>query len=322
MFEPRPTLGTGNPAASAPVDPLAELFGQKSAGKSTLLASVLHYREVLKRTWWIPVVSTALALLLGAWFVFQQKPSYQSAGRIMVSGKVSLPDGAIYSEELSNFFGTQLELMQSEIVRKRAQASVQALQPDLKPVEIKLQVGQEPHASIFILTTTSDDPAYSKAYLDAVMEEYINVKREMRTTNSETTLTAITDELKVLEKSLQTDETELLAFRKDNNIGYLQEEGNGAGSYLAALEKKLASLKTEYELLTRLEVDQNVERRRQVTAPDDAGSLPQENISAQFGPLADYVKAKQQIELLRARVAEFSRDLRPKHPYIVALNNE
>src|SRR5207302_1086039 len=62
--------------------------------------------------------------------------------------------------------------------------------------------------------------------------------------------------------------------------------------------------------------------RRQHASADETGSLSQEGVNGQFGPLADYVRAKQTIELLRARVAEFSRDLRPKHPIIVALNGE
>lgn len=321
MIEPRSTFTSAPPGASTQVDPLAELFGGKSGGKSNLLTSVLHYREVLKRNWWVLALCASIALGGGSWYVFQKKPTYLSAGRIMVSGKVSLPDGAIYSEELSNFFGTQLELMRSEIVQKRAKARVLALNPGMQPVEVELQVGQQPKASIFILAATSDDPGYSQAYLNAIMDEYINVKREMRTTNSETTLSAITGELKNLEKVLQADEAELLAFRKDNNLGYLQEEGNGAGSYLAALEKKLATLKTEYELLTRLEVDQNVERRQRAT-PDEAIAPSRDGISSQFGPLAEYMKARQQIELVRARLADFGQYLRPKHPIIVSLNNE
>ena len=324
MIETHSTYSSGSPGASTPVDPLAELFGGKSGGKSNFLTSFLHYREILKRNWWILVLCASVTLAAGGWYIFQKQPTYLSAGRIMVSGKVSLPDGAIYSEELSNFFGTQLELMQSEIVRKRAQARVQALNPEMKPAnpdELKLQVGQQPKASIFILGVTSDDPAYSQAYLNAIMDEYISVKREMRTTNSETTLSAITDELKNLEKSLQTEEAELLAFRKDNNLGYLQEEGNGAGSYLAALEKKLALLKTEYELLTRLEVDQNVERRQRTPSEEGSG-ITRDGVSAQFGPLGDYMKSRQQIELVRARLADFGQYLRPKHPIMVALNNE
>ncbi len=324
MIEPPSSFTSAPPGSSTQVDPLAELFGTKSGGNSNLLASVLHYREVLKHNWWILLLCVSVALAGGGWYVFQKKPSYLSAGRIMVSGKVSLPEGAFYSEELSNFFGTQVELMQSEIVQKRAMARVQSVNPEIKllnPESLRLQVGQQPKASIFILSVTSDDPGFSQAYLNAIMDEYIGVKREMRTTNSDTTLSAITDELKNLEKALQTDEAELLAFRKDNNLGYLQEEGNGAGSYLATLEKKLALLKTEYELLTRLEVDQNVERRQRTTN-EEGITIARDGVSAQFGPLGDYMKARQQIELVKARLDDFGKYLRPKHPIMVTLSNE
>ena len=41
---------------------------------------------------------------------------------MMVSGKININEGSMYSEELLNFFGTQIELMQSGEVRSRALA--------------------------------------------------------------------------------------------------------------------------------------------------------------------------------------------------------
>lgn len=304
-------------------DPFAELFGAaKPADKSALRTSILHYFDLLRRGWPILLLTLGISLGIGAWYIFEKAPKYESIGRIMVTGKISLPDGAIYSEELNNFYGTQIELMQSEIVRTRALDRVHALHPEIKSMPAKLDVGQQPHASIFALAVTSDDPAYSQAYLDALMEEYIDVKKEMRSQTSETTLSAITEELKTLEKTLKTGDDELLAFKKKNNIGYLEEEGNAAGAYLAGLERKLASLKTEEELLNRLDVDQNIDRIQRAAVPDGANESEPPVVMAQFGAVADYIKARQQIQLLKARLAEYSQDMRPQHPVIVELNGE
>jgi capsular exopolysaccharide synthesis family protein len=304
------------------VDLDAFLGSGKPADKSVLLNSILHYRELLLRGWWILLLTFGIALGIGAWYLFEKHPKYQSEGLIMVAGKVSLPDGAIYSEELSNFFGTQIELMKSEAVRTRALSRLEAQHPELKPVDAKLVVGQQPNASIFGLSVTSDEPAYSQAYLDATMQAYMDIKREMRSDTSESTLSALTAELANLEKTLKTEDDAILAFKKDNNIGYLQDEGNAAGTYLAGLERKLASLKTEYDLLNRLSVDQNIDRREQISLPDDAADADQTAGTAQVGAAADYMKARQQIELLKARLADYSVDMRPQHPFIVELNRE
>src|SRR6187549_2954353 len=88
---------------------------------------VFRFGLVLKRFWWIPLLAVSIGLAGAAFFVSQTPPSYLSSGRMMVSGKINISEGSMYSEELLNFFGTQIELMQSGEVRNRALARVQAL---------------------------------------------------------------------------------------------------------------------------------------------------------------------------------------------------
>src|SRR5215210_5882184 len=99
---------------------LKESQPKAKADQSSLLSQVLHYRLLLQHGWWIIALTLSIALLIASWMIFQKAPKYRSAGRMMVSGKIALPDGALYSEEAGNFFGTQVELMQSNLVRKRA----------------------------------------------------------------------------------------------------------------------------------------------------------------------------------------------------------
>ena len=282
---------------------------------------MLRYLEILRRGWWVLVLAIAIAVGVAAWYIFQKPPDYQSTGRILISGKISLPGQGIYREEVNNYFGDQIELIQSEIVQKRTEARILAAHPEMWNDKVKLDVKQQPNASILILKAVGGSPKYCQVYLDALMDEYQSTKKEMHLETSQTTLTAITAELNTLETELQEDESEMLAFRKENNVGYLQEEDTSAGAYLAGLERKLASLETEYELLSQLNVDQNVERR-QAAPTDESISLVQGAVTGQSGPLGDYMKAKQQIALLRARVADFSQYLKPKHPIIVALNGQ
>src|SRR5438067_9936244 len=145
----------------------------KSGGSSNLLSQLLHYRLVLQHGWWVIALTVSVALAIGAWMVFQTPPKYRSFGRMMVSGKIALPaeGGAVYSEEASNFFGTQIELMQSDMVRKRAEARVQAMHPEIKPAGVGLEAAQQPRAAIFAFTATGDEPQYSQALLEAVMQE-------------------------------------------------------------------------------------------------------------------------------------------------------
>ncbi len=279
---------------------------------------VLRYLGNLRKRWWIVALTISIGLCASAWFVAQLPPAYLSAGRLMVSGQIHISEGAMYTEELVNFFGTQTELMQSGEVKKRAHARVHALRPDLAPEEVVLQVGQLPKTSIFVTRCTGKTPHYTQAYLDACMDEYMATKKEMRSQKSESTTAAIADELVRLEKEMVKHEEDMHDFQKENNIGFLQEEGNSAGVYLAGLNRQLADLKTEYDLLALLDLDQNVDRQQ---GGGDRNSKENNTISS-FGPMADYQKAKQQVQALKAEKDNLSRYLKPKHPMMVQYADE
>ena len=279
---------------------------------------VLRYLGNLRKRWWIVALTVSISLCGAAWFVSQLPPAYLSAGRLMVSGQIHINEGAAYTEELMNFFGTQIELMQSGEVKKRAHARVHALRPDLAQEEVRIEVGQLPKASIFIMRATGQSPLYTQAYLDGCMEEYMATKKEMRSQKSETTTAAIADELVRLEKEMVKQEEEMHDFQKDNNIGYLHEEGNSAGIYLAGLNRQLADLKTEFDLLALLDLDQTVDRQQ--TGSD--GKSKESTALSSYGPMADYQKAKQQVQALKAERDNLARYLKPKHPMMVSLTEE
>jgi len=290
---------------------------------SRFLNKLYRYRLLLKRRWWVLLLTMSLGLGATAWWVSVQPPLFLSAARMMVSGKVSIPEGATYSEELGNFFGTQIELMQSGEVRRRAEERVQSVQPELQPVPVRLEVGQLKGAAIFVLKATASDAAYTRAFLDAVMEEYIVSKKEMRSEKSETTVTAITEELVRLEKELRLGEEELLAFQKENNVGFLQEEGNSAAAYLVTLNRQLANFRTEHDLLKLLDLDQNIDRVQKSASDKTPDGQPnQDSVLSSFGPEAEYLKAKQQIELIKAQRDDFAKVLRPAHPTMVQFEQD
>ncbi len=279
-----------------------------------------RYKYMLQNWWWIPLLTTAVGLGLQAWMVLSAPPKYQSSGRMMVSGKIALPEGAVYNEEAANFFGTQLELLQSSEVSRRADARVMALNPNLEKVPVGLYASIIPKTSIFQVTAQGLQPQQTKAYLDAVLDEYIAYRRSMRSDKSEVTLSAITDQVVDLEKDLRKAEEDLFNWQKENNVVFLKEEGNSAGAYLAQLNRQLANLRTEYQLLETLSLEQNLDRRTQLDSMAETQKDTMGSLMRGFGPASDYLKARQELQLLRAQLVELGVHLKPRHPKIGELN--
>lgn len=162
---------------------------------------------------------------------------------MMVAPRIMTKESAVYTEELTNYFGTQVSLMQSEEIKRRAARTVEASHPDLKGFSAELGVQQEPKASIFILRVTSADPKYSQLFADACMSEFLEFKRDMRGETSQKTVDAVAKQLTELEKAIADLDTKIFEFKQENNIIFLQEQGNYVGSYLVDLNKQLAELK-------------------------------------------------------------------------------
>src|SRR6266480_601087 len=298
----------------------------KNLSTSWLAAFItrLHrYKSLFLRRWWIPVLTICLGLFVEAFLIYQTPPSFQSTSKMMLAGKLNIAQGAVYSEDAVNFYGTQIQLMQSAEVRRSAESLVRSTHPELQPAPVDIFVIQKPRTSIFDLSAIGSAPDYTQAYLNAVMQKYLDFKRGMREGRGHEVTTGITEQLIQVEKDLRNSEDEMLEFQKQNNIGFIQEEGNSAAAYLVKLNQQYAQLKTEYDLLNLLDLDQNLDRAQ--SKMDMAGTQGGDNQGMPFsdvGPEGDYLKAKQQIQLLKAERETLAKDLRPNHPKILKLNDE
>src|SRR5260370_1315249 len=157
------------------------------------------------------------------------------------------------------------------------------------------------------------------------MEKYLDFKRGMREDRGHEITTGITEQLIQVEKDLRNSEDEITEFQKQNNIGFIQEEGNSAAAYLVKLNQQYAQLKTEYDLLNLLDLDQNLDRAQNNVDSAGGANPGSDNQGLPFsdvGREADYLKAKQQVQLLKAERDTLAKELRPNHRKIIKLNDE
>lgn len=301
-----------------PPQPATESRSVRTARFFTL---VHRYRTLIRRRGWLLPVIAGLGMVVQLVLIWNAPPAFASYGQMIVNVKLQLQTGAGYIEELSNFLGTQVALMQSGTVVNRAEQRLRTLRPELLPSPTKLQIGVSPKTTIFTLRAVGPDAVYVQAFLDAVMDEYVVLKKEMRAKTSDSTLAGITEELTRLAKESKASEDELLQFQATNSIVFLQEQGNSAGNYLVQLNRQLASLQTELQLLKMLNLEQNLERQQQrgTALPQSAATDGGKDAADYLAADSEYLKVKQQIQLMKAEQQQLSEFLRPKHPKMVAL---
>jgi capsular exopolysaccharide synthesis family protein len=301
----------------APQRPESRFSGQQAH------ARLIRYRALARKYWWVVAFAVALGIGGASWYIASEKTVYVSSGRMMVSGRVSLPEGGTFSEEMSLFMNTQGELMKDEAVRIRAEAYVRTNSPEIPVTNVTLNVVPLLNTSIFHLTATGPEPRYPQKFLDAVMHEYIATRREMRSQKGEFTSSEIDEEIGRVKGELLKEEEKLLAFQRENKTGFLEQEGNAAAAYLSKLNTRYAELKNEAQLLDLFEIDHQIVRERQAPAgsqPDFREADPRTPVAG--GPLIEYERARQKIELLRSERASYAKDLMVKHPIMVELDEQ
>ena len=194
------------------------------AFRSRMLTKFQRYSALIMKKWWIAALCVGLGLAVQSALHFSSPPMFTSLGRMIVNIKLSLPEGSVYTEELSNFLGTQQALMQSGVVISRAHERVLAQLPGAAIQETKLRVNVLPKTTIFMMQATGGDARYTQLFLQACMDEYINLKREMRNQTSETTLAGLTEEVTRLRKELALADETLAQFQGTNSVVLLQEQ--------------------------------------------------------------------------------------------------
>src|SRR6202030_1140120 len=121
---------------------------------------------------------------------------------------------------------------------------------------------------------------------------------------AENTQSVILEEGAPMERDVNQEEEGLLNWQKQNNAGYLEQEGNSAGSSFAKLNRQVADLKTQHQLFDSLDIDQIIEKAQNdpVQAGDLAGRAADQDglLGNSSQPQEQYLQAKQQLAVLKA----------------------
>ena len=285
----------------------------------------------LKKYWWLPLVTLTLTVAVAAVEVWFMPPSFSSDASMWETVKLRLPEGSMFSEDMENFIGTQTDVLQSSKIRDLVLSRLTSqgiripLGQDGQPLPVNISLSQTAKSSVFALEATGSDAAFTKAYLDALMDAYLELKRNVREVVTGGTLASITEQVQKTDRDLKNEQEILTAFERTNNLTILQEEGAAAGEHLIKLKTELSDLQLQDRLLEATLRDAN-----------GAGAATNGNVPVllnQPGPAAEggdsasavnaaYATAFQSLETLKIQREKLSRYLRPKHPKIVALDEE
>src|SRR5271157_162533 len=115
-------------------------------------SQVRRYFTFLKKLWWLPVSSLLFSGAVAASYLCWWPASYVAVAHMWAAGRVGLQlhEGTTYSEDVQNFDGTQVELLQSDEILRRALRRVETTLGSAvpttagMPAPVKIRVCQIP----------------------------------------------------------------------------------------------------------------------------------------------------------------------------------
>lgn len=279
----------------------------------------MHYyyylgKLLLRKFWWILLLTTSAGVLFQGYKVMNTESTFTSSAKLMLSGFVANPVNVSgIQEQFGYWFGNQRIILESPDVRRAAQERVRVFRPDLEPSGVSIRASQIPETAVIQINAQGDSREYTQAYLNALIEEFMNIRQQMKGETSERALLAIAERLDALEDQIQRQENAVVEFRKDNNLIFIQEQGDSAGSNLARLKNRRAEIRTQIRLLETVGLDADMQ------TPEILGI---ETIIQDSSAEQNFQQARRNLDQLRAQREEFGIYLKERHPRMIQLNEE
>ncbi len=255
---------------------LVEIAAGWTQGQTTALAAGVamfgsrenlqhRVRELLRDNRWrgriggaalvtIAIIGVIVLALASTRLEFLPRPqTFTSLAKLVAGGRVVANEGSVnWQEQMNDFYGTIIETLESAEMKKRAMARVQALHPELNSkANVDIRVTQTKGSAIFHVFATGGEPKFTKVFLDALLDEFIAFRQQIREQGLERALNTFSETVVKKSKELEDKTHALEAFRKANNSVVLAEGNNEAA---AKLQKQQSRLSEAKQRITDLEV--------------------------------------------------------------------
>jgi succinoglycan biosynthesis transport protein ExoP len=282
----------------------------------------------LRKFWWIPVITLILAVGAAVTTFVLSPPEFVSVASLWQTERLQLPDGAAFAEDQDNFFGTMTAVFTSpklaDLALKRlsdTDTNFASLYRDGNAPDVNVTVSQATRGQVFYIQAISANPAFTPAYLNALVNSYLDYKRNVRKDVSGGTLASITTQISALQEEMKMDQDALDEYEQSNNLVVLQQESQVAGDYLAKLNTQLADYQLQNRLLDAVALEKNTTL---LAGTNGANPLFEQIAGGGSGssPVSSSQDAYQQIASLKFQRAKLSKYLRPDHPKIVELDKQ
>ncbi len=297
-----------SPNPEAPSMPIGSALGVK----------FFRYRTLIRRRWWVLALTIGLGLAYQAYVTFTKPQLFESVSRLNIREELIQDFKAGWADTSGNFFGTSVEQLKSPVVLSRASERVKLVAPQTAGA-VDISGSIMPRSNIFTVSGKGANPEFTQLYVEAVVQEFLNLRAEGRNTTGKEVGEKLDDQLQITRKELSEQKQKLQAFTEANNMEFWVEQGKSSALFLSGLKNKQAQLQNELQRLENLTPDQLLTTSTQPALPRIAptqGQAPSMEAHPSFNSelYNEYLRKSQELIQRQADYAEWSKVWKPRHP--------
>lgn len=309
-------------------------------------AKFQRYQLLLRRRWWLLLLTASLGICIQTLRVSSKPDTFLSKAKLVAGGRIVANEGAVnWQEQLTDFYGTIIETLESAQMQERARSRVKTLNPDLSESAIEIVVAQTKGSAIFNVTAIGSEPRYTKGFLDALLDEFMAFRQQIREQSTERALNTFAETVVKKERDLQDKSQRLADFLKANDAVQINNNHNEAASFLMALKAKregiigeLNDLKNALEDIHSAMVERELMQSAApaTSAPgaprpvgaetkvdDTTNAVEGNGLSvAMTANERDFLETKKEIMKLQNSRTRLLRNFKPNHPEVVGLDEK
>lgn len=306
-------------------------------------AKFQRYKILLRRRWWFLLLTASIGVCVQALRITGRPQEFRSLAKLVAGGQMVANDNYTWREQQADFYGTIIETVESAEMKRRALERVRALNPDLKDSDVEIRVAQTKGSAIFNILATGSEPRYTRIFLDALLDEFIAFRQNIREQAQGKVLQQFLQEVVNKQKVMEERNDKLTKFSAANNVITINNSNNTAAQFLNNLQSQRETQRTIMAELTLAlaNVDAAMQSRERLlssgagAAPVGAGQAPAETappggVKSESSPGGmgmtmaeqDYLRTKSKITELRTKLDSLLLQFKAQHPMVQDVTEE
>ena len=205
---------------------------------------IYRYRAVIKRYWWVLLLCVSVGLLYEVFILVTKPTRFVSVGKLKVSEVVS--DESQKSWVMQNGWGqTIVAELQGPIVRERAAKKLTLEKSESASLAegVEISALNDPNTFLFSITGAGQSAEYTRAFVDALMDEFMQWRREDGLKMHSGLVGESQKQVEKEKQELDASRAILNRFKEDNSVPFIEQQAEQITAELSELHKTREDLR-------------------------------------------------------------------------------